>query len=196
MASVLEIVNGISQVLANSYDGATDEDGEPVKIGLKREEGHPINDSRVMDGFSVKMYPGKICIHYHAEIKLKDLHKNDFESDVEGMIEQIAKFLKKEFKKITGQSLSLSADGDVKIIAQETSRVRHFIQAFRNYKCSGLDGLDKINEPSNDSIDDKFRSFMEQGGWKKSDDSKGASVYAGNGKVHARRNINSPYKPE
>ena len=99
MASVLEIVNGISQVLANSYDGATDEDGEPVKIGLKREEGHPINDSRVMDGFSVKMYPGKICIHYHAEIKLKDLHKNDFESDIEEMIEQIAKFLKKEFKK-------------------------------------------------------------------------------------------------
>ena len=39
MASVLEIVNGISQVLANSYDGTTDEDGEPVKIGLKREEG-------------------------------------------------------------------------------------------------------------------------------------------------------------
>ena len=60
MASVLEIVNGISQVMANAYDGATDENGEPIKIGLKREEGHPINDSRVMDGFKVKLYPGQI----------------------------------------------------------------------------------------------------------------------------------------
>ena len=44
MATTLEIVNGISQVLANTYDGALDENGEPVKIGLKREEGHPILD--------------------------------------------------------------------------------------------------------------------------------------------------------
>ena len=49
MATTMEIVNGISQVMANSYDGALDEKGEPIKVGLKREEGHPINDSRVMD---------------------------------------------------------------------------------------------------------------------------------------------------
>ena len=39
MATTLEIVNAISQVLSNSYDGALDEKGEPVKIGLRREEG-------------------------------------------------------------------------------------------------------------------------------------------------------------
>ena len=39
MATTLEIINGISQVLANTYDGALDESGEPVKIGLRREEG-------------------------------------------------------------------------------------------------------------------------------------------------------------
>ena len=33
MATTLEIINGISQVLANSYDGALDEKNEPVKIG-------------------------------------------------------------------------------------------------------------------------------------------------------------------
>ena len=38
MAEVLDIVRGISQVMANTHDGALDENGEPVKIGLKREE--------------------------------------------------------------------------------------------------------------------------------------------------------------
>ena len=50
MATTLEIINGISQVLANSYDGALDESGEPVKIGLRREEGNPLIDHRVIDG--------------------------------------------------------------------------------------------------------------------------------------------------
>ena len=42
MATTLEIINGISQVLSKAYDGALDENDEPVKIGLKREEGDPI----------------------------------------------------------------------------------------------------------------------------------------------------------
>ena len=51
MATTLEIINGISQVLSKKYDGALDENDEPIKIGLKREEGDPILDSRIMDGF-------------------------------------------------------------------------------------------------------------------------------------------------
>ena len=31
MATALEIVRGISQVLANSYDGALDENGDPIQ---------------------------------------------------------------------------------------------------------------------------------------------------------------------
>ena len=58
MASVLDIVRGISQAAANAYDGSHDEryaaDGKARKIGLNREEGDPILDSRVMDGFKVK----------------------------------------------------------------------------------------------------------------------------------------------
>ena len=45
MAKTLEIIRGISQAMANNYDGATDQDGERVKIGLKREEGEPLVDS-------------------------------------------------------------------------------------------------------------------------------------------------------
>ena len=69
MATTLEIVRGISQVMANSYDGALDDNGEPIKVGLKREEGHNINDSRIMDGFKVSFHGPQLCIHYHAEIR-------------------------------------------------------------------------------------------------------------------------------
>ena len=44
MATVYEIVQGLSQAAANAYDGAMTEDGEPIKAGLKREEGDPLND--------------------------------------------------------------------------------------------------------------------------------------------------------
>ena len=46
MATTLEIIDGISQVLANTYDGALDESGEPVKIGLRREEGREWHGAR------------------------------------------------------------------------------------------------------------------------------------------------------
>ena len=49
MADVLKIVRGISQVMANTYDGALDENGDPIAIGLKREEGIPLIDQRVQD---------------------------------------------------------------------------------------------------------------------------------------------------
>ena len=58
MASVLEIVRGISQALSNTHDGALDENGDPIKIGLRREEGVPILDERVIDGFKVCLYGG------------------------------------------------------------------------------------------------------------------------------------------
>jgi len=197
MASVLEIINGISQVMANAYDGATDESGEPIKIGLKREEGHPIHDSRVMDGFKVKMYPGQICIHYHAEVKLKDIHNNGFESDIDSMIGDIAKFLKKEFKKITGSALNLKPTGEVKITAQSTSKVRNWVEAHRFFDCTGLKDLDKIKSPSEDRLEDNFKSFLSQGGWKgDGKDTKGTSVYAGKGKVKTRKDIHSPLKAE
>ena len=36
MATVYEIVQGLSQAAANAYDGALNEDGEALKVGLQR----------------------------------------------------------------------------------------------------------------------------------------------------------------
>jgi len=204
MATTLEIVRGISQVMANSHDGALDDEGEPIKVGLKREEGHPINDSRIMDGFKISLYGTQLCIHYHAEIDLKDTHDKNFESDLEQMIADIVKFIKKEYKKITGSALSLKSVGDVDAIVQNTSRVRTWVQAKQYFDIGGIDSdTEAVGGESKDSVDAKFKSFLDQGGWgknakndKRKEPTQGQPIYTGKGKVKARKNIHSPLKAE
>ena len=65
-ATVYDIIQGLSQAAANAFDGALTEDGEPIKAGLQREEGHPILDKRVMDGFNVKFYGNMMCLTYQS----------------------------------------------------------------------------------------------------------------------------------
>ena len=76
-SSTLEIIQGLSQAAANAYDGVHDErftlDGQVRKVGLRREEGCPIMDKRVNDGFSVKFYGDAICINYQSDERLKDV---------------------------------------------------------------------------------------------------------------------------
>ena len=167
MASVLDIVRGISQAAANAYDGSQDEkyslDGEARKIGLKREEGDPIIDSRVVDGFGVKMHGNLLCISYQSDIKLKDVYAGDIEADVEEMIQNVANFLKKEYKKITGDALTLTAESDVEVLVQNTSKVRVFVVGKRNYKVGNLADVMEVGMPSEDRLDKSIRDFISLG---------------------------------
>ena len=167
MASVLDIVRGISQAAANAYDGSQDEkyslDGEARKIGLKREEGDPIIDSRVIDGFNVRMSGPILTISYQSDIRLKDVYAGDIEADVDEMIENVAKFLKKEYKKITGDALSLSADGEVDVLVQNTSKVRVFVVGKKNYKVGNLEGVLEVGLASEDRLDKSIRDFISLG---------------------------------
>ena len=162
--NTLEIIRGIAQAAANSYDGAHDKkysyDGEERKVGLKREEGDPITDSRVMDGFSVKFHGPLLCIHYHSEIKVKDIHNKKFESEVESMIDDVAKFLRKEYKAVTGNALGLTAEGEVYVDVQSTSRVRAWVQSYRYYKIGGISDVEKVGEPSEDKLDASIKKFL------------------------------------
>lgn len=167
MATVLDIVRGISQAAANAYDGVQDEkyalDGEAKTIGLKREEGEPLLDSRVIDGFGVKLHGNLLCISYQSDIKLKDVYAGDIESDVDEMIENVAGFIKKEYKKITGDALSLSADGNVDVLVQNTSKVRVFVNGKKFYKVGNLDDVTPVSEPSEDRLDKSIRDFLSLG---------------------------------
>jgi len=167
MATVLDIVRGISQAAANAHDGSQYEnysfDGKARKIGLKREEGDPIVDSRVVDGFGVNFHGNSLRISYQSDIKLKEVYAGDIEADVDEMIENVATYLKKEYKKITGDSLSLTAEGEVSVLVQNTSKVRVFVTGKKSYKIGNLDGVTKVLEPSEDRLDKSIRDFIALG---------------------------------
>jgi len=160
----LEIIRGLSQAAANAYDGAHMEnyslDGQVRKTGLRREEGIPLLDKRCIDGFKVKFYGDSMIINYQSDVMMKDLKDNGFENDIMRTINEVKKFLQKEYKTITGKSVSLTAKGEPQVIVQTTSNVRTFVQAYQHYKIGGLK-MDQILEPSVDTTRDITKKFLE-----------------------------------
>jgi len=167
MATTLEIINGISQAAANVYDGALDDKGEPIKVGLKREEGDPILDKRVMDGFSVSFYGPKLCIKYHSEINIKDVKGAKLEGEIEQMIADIAKFLKKEYKRITGNAVTLTRDGDVQARMEYMNRIRCWVQAHQMFTIGGIKDVGGVKEPSEDRLERSIKDWLAQDSNKK-----------------------------
>jgi len=147
MATALEIVRGISAVMGSkSHDGALDDDGEPIKIGLKREEGCMIKDSRVMDGFTVKMSGDKLCLLYQTDVKLPEVHDPKFESNIEKTLADIVKFLKKEYKVVTKNTLALTKEGEVTVDVEYISRIRISTIAKQWYKIGGMTDQEDVND--------------------------------------------------
>lgn len=162
----LEIIEGLAQAAANgSYDGAQHMenyslDGQIRKTGLKREEGIPLLDKRCIDGFKVKFYGDSMIINYQSDVMMRDLKDNGFENDIVRTINEVKKFLQKEYKAVTGKSVSLTAKGEPQIIIQTTSHVRTFVQAYQHYKIGGLK-MDQIGAPSEDTTRDITKKFLE-----------------------------------
>tara|TARA_R110000824_G_scaffold171930_2_gene349596 strand:+ start:38 stop:571 length:534 start_codon:yes stop_codon:yes gene_type:complete len=166
MATTYEIVQGLSQAAANAYDGALGEDYEPVKPGiLRREEGNALIDQRVMDGFNVKFYGNMMCLSYQSEIKLKEVYAGGFEEDTDQRLTDIAGWLKNEYKKITGNSVTLTSEGEIDIRVENSSRVRSWVVAKKHYKVGGLGEDMEIEAASQDRVEPAWKSFLEQGGW-------------------------------
>jgi hypothetical protein len=163
MATILDVIKGLNQAAANSYD-AYEIDEE---IGLKREEGHPILDRRVIDGFRVRFSADKMIVTYQSEMRLEELHpRNRFENEIEQKFGDIIKFLKKEYKNITKATCSLKESGDANILVQTTSRYHTWVQATKQYTINH-DGGDVISlrRTSDRSIDkpyeERFKDFLE-----------------------------------
>jgi len=169
MATTLEIIQGINQAAANAYDGAHDQrfvSGDTKEIGLSREEGCPITDSRVSDGFGVKIIGDMLQINYEANVRLSDVYANGFEEECESRLQAIADFLKKEFKTITGSTLSLKSEGEAKCLVQNTSRVRTFVVCHKLYKIGGMKGVETLGEGITDPMAVKYHKFLKEGSFK------------------------------
>ncbi len=162
----LEIIQGLSQAAANgSYDGGQhmenySHDGKARKTGLMREQGIPLLDKRVIDGFKVKFYGNSMIINYQSDVMMRDLKESGFENEIMRTINEVKKFLQKEYKAITGKSVSLTAKGEPQVIVQTTSNVRTFVQAYQHYKIGGLQ-MDEMLEPSENTTNDITKKFLE-----------------------------------
>jgi hypothetical protein len=169
MATVYEIIQGLSQAAANAYDGALGEDYEPDKPGiLRREEGNALIDQRVMDGFSVKFYGNMMCLSYQSEVQLKEVYASGFETEMDQRLTDIKGWLVKEYKKITGNSVSLTEEGEIDVMVQNSSRVRSWVQAKKHYKVGGLSkDMNDDNSGSTNPVEAGWKTFLDQGGWGK-----------------------------
>jgi len=159
-SNIIDVIKGINQAMAISHDGAYNKDFEPVKIGLKREKGIPLLDKRVMDGFGVKFQGRYLIINYQSEIKLRDVYEtNKFESNIEDMIGQIINFLKKEYKAITGKSLSLKKLGEPEVLVQSTSLVRAWVEAHCIYEIENIN-LEEYESSKEKKLKQKIKDFL------------------------------------
>ncbi len=170
MATTLEIIQGIAQAASNAYDGAHDqrfvEDGKIAKVGvLSREEGCPIVDSRVIDGFGIKFIGDMLQINYEGDVRLQDVYAQGFEEECDRRLEAIADFLKKEYKSITGRQVTLTAQGEPVCFVQNVSRVRTFVMAHKLFKINGLKGVDTLGEGVSDSLATEYYKFLTEGGF-------------------------------
>ena len=160
MASILDVVRGLSQAASNAYDGYEHLDS---KIGLKREKGNPITDSRIIDGFSIRFAADKMILSYQSDIHLKELHpRSQFENEISRTLADVIKFLKKEYKNLTKETISLKLIGEPDILVQSTSRIRSWVQATQQYQIGGLDkdSVVSTGTSSDEKLRDNIKLFM------------------------------------
>jgi hypothetical protein len=102
-----------------------------------------------------------MIISYQSDVFLKEVYAGKFEQNIESMINDIKKFLQKEYRAVTGKSVSLTAKSEPNILVQSTSRIRSFVEANQHFKIGGIESM-PILEPSIDSTRDVTRKFLEQ----------------------------------
>ena len=120
-----------------------------------------------MDGFKVRMSGPKLIVSYQSEMPMSSFHNTKLDEELEQTFADISKFLKKEYKSLTGDTLSLTEDGPASMILQNMSKIRTWIQASKVYTIGNMKDVLPVGEPSEDRLEDKFRKFLEQSSDKK-----------------------------
>ena len=142
MANVLDVIQTIQNIVsAKGYDGALDEEGNAVKVGLRREVDNVVTDSRLVDGFKVRFQGNKMILSYSSECNIKSVADPKFESKVNQKVADIVSFLKKEYRSAAGKNLSLVQEGETDILVQKMSNIRTWYQTSSIYRLGGVPEL-------------------------------------------------------
>jgi hypothetical protein len=159
MANILDVVQTIQNIVSTKgYDGALDEEGNPIKIGLSREVPNIVIDSRLVDGFAVRFQGDKMILNYSSECNIKQVQKTNFEDMVEQKIADIISFLQKEYRAAAGSNLRLTKEGETDILVQKMSNVRTWYQSSCIYKIGGAQGVLEADEPGD--INENIKNWL------------------------------------
>lgn len=148
---IYNIVQGIQQAAYNGQDHAS---GGSKTDALKREVGDPVLDSRVIDGFAVKVQGDVMKVTYSAVVQLEVALNDNVEQEYLKMVEDLCTFLKKEYKSITGDTLTATAIAEADHVDfQQASNVKTFVFATKSYKIGGLDSSESDSEEQKKKVD-------------------------------------------
>lgn len=161
MAKIYDLAVAISNIMGQKgFDGAPN-----VQIGLKREEGDPILDSRIMDGFSARINGSQLIVNYHSMMTAAEFHsKKDpavmLKQNLKETFDNIEKFLKTEVSKLKVGSLRLKQIGEDDAIIQYLNRNRYNCVAKRVYEILGTDAEAPKSEKQKHHKDEVMKSFI------------------------------------
>lgn len=169
MATVEEVVKYIHQAAMNAQDlsKGIPEGIKPTEneAGLKIEDGHQVKDSREADGFRVGVHGDTLVVTYQGETSIKEVHENKFEENVERRLNDIARYIREEFKKLSGESLKLEDMGQaqVRVTERSISYYNPQILAQKQFEIGNIESYDfeSGQEERKDIIDDLEVGFKE-----------------------------------
>jgi len=105
-----------------------------------------------------------VIIKYQSEITLKEVYKGDFEGEIAQRLQDIASFLKKEYKKVTGNGLTLTkVDKEPDILVQSTSRVRSICNATQKFKIGSIPDEPELGSTVEERVDTAFKNWLGMG---------------------------------
>lgn len=160
--TLAEVMKVLRQVQAESYDGALTFDGKPLKIGMMREELDEYH-RRKIDAFSVSSaMPDIVRIKYTSQCRLQEVHENKyFEDETYKVVESIKNHLQKEYKRISGKSVSLTEQKKSPINIQYISKASCYLSTMIEYKVGNGVGKDE-DMSRKPTLDDTIKNFFQK----------------------------------
>ena len=113
-----------------------------------------------MDGFKVKFQGSNVIVSYHAELSMKEYHDSKFESTLEKSFRDIVNYLKKEYKKITKKTLSLTSQDKDKYHCQNLSQLRTWVTAQKTYAIGSAPELGVDKDEAKEKLGNAVKKWL------------------------------------
>lgn len=141
MKEIQEVIKGLNQAAQNSSFKKTD--------ALEREKATGPRDFKINDAFKLKFSDNKMILEYTLEVKNALMPNIKYDNNIENKITAILKYLKKEYKAITGESVSFKPVSKLNIVVTQISYVT---QVNRYTKVFEISDTNSVKDEYNDAV--------------------------------------------